>query len=167
MEGNENEFNRARNAGNEELQANQEQPIPRVIDDNVEEAVHDGAVHDAPIPHILGLNDPRRMKLTREEYLWALEFKTEVEQLPELDNLSDFMYAQFAIIARGGNLDGAIQRAFGLQEFRHEYAIMGNLQDGQRQMHQLMKLYPQDLVSFSYSHDEGAYVLIRDIYNQI
>jgi hypothetical protein len=73
------------------------------------------------------------------------------------------MYAQFATIARGGNLDDAIQRAFGLQEFQHEYAIMDNLQDGQRQMHRLIELYPLDLLSFSYCHDKGAYILIRDV----
>lgn len=100
--------------------------------------------------------------MTRQEHEWALEFKAAVEQIPELDNLSDFMYAQFAIIAKG-NLDDAIQKACGLQEFRHEYEILDNLQDGQRHIQKMIELFPEQMLAFSFSHDDGAYLLIHDV----
>lgn len=56
MEGDENALHRARNAVNEEPPANQDQPLAPLVD-NV-----DGPVDDAPIPHILGIDDPRRIK---------------------------------------------------------------------------------------------------------
>ena len=131
--------------------------------EDVLEVIDDDEGHDdSSIPHILGIDDPRRMTLTKEEHHWALEIKRAVELLPELDNLSDFMYAQFAIITRGA-VDDAIQRAFGLQEFRQEYGIMDNVIDGQRHLQNLIKAFPEQLLSFSFSHADGAYVLIHDV----
>ena len=119
--------------------------------------------HDEePIPERLSIDDPRRMHLTVEERQWALDIKDAVKSTAELDDLSDFMYAQLAIITRG-NLEDAIRRVTGLQYYRQEYNILDTLQDGCRQMKKMIDLFPRQLLSFSFSVNEGTYVLIHDM----
>lgn len=116
---------------------------------------------EEPLPAIMGQNDPRRMELTKEELDWADAIKDCIEAMPDLDNLSDFMYAQLAIICEDDVTD-AIERAFGLQIFREEYKIYDTREDGQRQMRNLLKLFPEQFLSFSFSQNDGTYVIIHD-----
>jgi phenylalanyl-tRNA synthetase alpha subunit len=109
----------------------------------------------------LSRDDPRRMQVTMEERRWALEIKNSIQLIAELDNLSDYMYAQLAIITRG-NVKDAIRRVTGLQHYRQEYNILDTLQDGCQQLLKLFDLFPEQFLSFSFSESEGTYVLIHD-----
>ena len=108
-----------------------------------------------------GPNDPARMQLTTEEPQWALDIKYVIENLPELDNLSDFWYAQLAIVCKD-NVEDAVQRAVGLQSFRQEYNILETLHDGQRRLSDYVRLLPQYLLAFSFSHQDDSYVVVLD-----
>ncbi|CAB9516621.1 expressed unknown protein [Seminavis robusta] len=115
-----------------------------------------------PIPTVLGIDDPRRMQLTREELEWARDVKELIEGYPELENLSDFMYAQLAIISRG-DLEDAMRRAIGLQRFRQEYNIHDTQEAGIQCLQRMTQLFPRHLLSFSFSQIEGTYLLIHDL----
>lgn len=114
------------------------------------------------LPAIMGQDDPRRMQLTREESDWALDIKDAVESLAELDNMSDLMYAQLAIICHD-DIPNAIRRAYGLQEFRQEYKILDNLEEGCHRLRGLVDMFPEEFLSFSFSEQESIYVLIHDL----
>ncbi|CAB9511534.1 expressed unknown protein [Seminavis robusta] len=115
------------------------------------------------IPRVIGnIDDPRRMKLTQEEHEWALEIKEMIANSPELDKYTDFMCAQMAIITRG-DLEDAMHRAHGLQDFRREYKILDTLEQGHMCMKQLTELLPLHLLSFSFSPSEGTYILAHDL----
>lgn len=111
----------------------------------------------------MGPDDPLRMKLTREEHAWAWDIKDCIEMLDDLDNLCDFWYAQLAIVCQD-NVEDAVKRAYGLQCFREEYKIRDSVEQGCHCMQQLVyELSPKQLLSFSFSHSDGTYVLVHDI----
>ena len=114
------------------------------------------------LPPIMGQNDPRRMRLTREEKDWALDIKEVMEELPEINNLSDFWYAQYAIICKD-NIDDAVHRALELQAFREEYKILDTHSDGIRRIHQLVKTSPERFMSLNFSQAEGTYIVTQDL----
>jgi hypothetical protein len=116
---------------------------------------------EEPIPSITGPDDPQRMRLTREETQWALDIKYVIENLPEVDNLSDFWYAQLAIICKH-NVEDAIQKAMGLQSFRQEYGILESLKDGIRHISDVCRLLPQFVLAVSFIHQDGGYVGVVD-----
>lgn len=118
-------------------------------------------LEEEPLPAIMGPHDPKRMALTREEKQWALDIKDIVKMMPDLDNLSDFMYAQLALICEDDTED-AIRRAYGLQAFREEYNILDTYEDGCRCIRALVGLFPEELLSFGFSHQGGTYVLVHD-----
>jgi hypothetical protein len=117
---------------------------------------------DESLPLKMGKDDPRRMKLTREEYGWALEVKNHLQSIPELDHLSDYMYAQLAVVARG-DLQEAEYRAIGLQEFVQEFKIMDTYEEGCRYLRFMMETFPRQFLSFSFAEIEGTYVLAQDV----
>lgn len=118
-------------------------------------------LEEEPLPAIMGPDDPKRMALTREEKQWALDIKDLVEMMPDLDNLSDFMYAQLALICED-NAEDAVRRAYGLQAFREEYNILDTYEDGCRYIRAMIDLFPEEFLSFSFSHQDGTYVLVHD-----
>jgi hypothetical protein len=83
------------------------------------------------LARVLSYGDPGRMKLTQKENENALAIQEMVEGLPDLDNLSDLMYAQLAIICKD-RVEDAVNRCYGMQEFRHEYNLVDNLEQGSR-----------------------------------
>ncbi|CAB9516620.1 expressed unknown protein [Seminavis robusta] len=113
------------------------------------------------IPSVLGRDDPLRMKLTREELEWAKEVKDIVEGYPDLENLSDFMCAQLAIAAKG-NMEEAVQKAFGLQEFCKEYKILNSYQEGCQKLQFMIRQFPRMMMSWGFSEEDGTYVLAHD-----
>jgi hypothetical protein len=147
-------INHDENEGNDE---EEEHPDLRNDDDN--EGSH---IIDESLPPILGKDDPRRMKLTRAEYQWALEVKNQLQSIPELDHLSDFMYAQLAVFTRG-DLQEAEHRARGLQEFVQEFKILNTYEEGCRLLRFMVQMFPRQFLSFTFSDLEGTYVLAQDI----
>ena len=117
---------------------------------------------EAPLPEIMGPNDPKRMILTRQERQWALDIKNAVEHVPELDKLNDFWYGQLAIICKEDVAD-AVARVQGLQHFRQEYDINDTLQDGCQALQGMIKLLPQHELAFGFSHSDGCYINVSDM----
>ena len=143
-----------------EAAENDEQPQQQQQQHPPQDALQPAA--SISIPDKLGQLDPRRMLLTPEETVWALQVKRAIAQQPEIDTISDFMCAQLAILAEGDTA-GAVERAAGLQAVREEYKFMDNYQDGRIGLRQLVERNPRQFLSFSYSELEGKYVLVHDV----
>lgn len=62
------------------------------------------------------------MELTSVERNWALRLREAVEQLDDLQNLTDMEYAQYAIITQG-DIPKALTKLYGFQVFREEYGV--------------------------------------------
>ena len=86
------------------------------------------------------------MQLNRQELRWAQDIKRIIENVCELGNLNDFMYAQIALITKG-DVDEALAMAYRLQVFREEHQIRDSLADGMQKVCRLMKLFPTLLLS--------------------
>ncbi|CAB9526523.1 expressed unknown protein [Seminavis robusta] len=110
---------------------------------------------------ILGPTDPRRMELSKEERDWALDIKDAVQETAELNALTDFQYAQMAIIHQD-DIGAALEAAEVLQETRKDYDILETVPDAQKRIETLLQLSPGMNVSFSFSHDDGCYVCVFD-----
>ncbi|CAB9516622.1 expressed unknown protein [Seminavis robusta] len=122
----------------------------------------DSAEQADPIPSVLSINDPRRMQLTREELEWARDVKELTRGYPDLDNVSDFMCAQIAIITRG-DLDDAVSRVVALQYYRQNYKVIDTEDDGIRYLNFLVPFFPTQILSFCFSISEGTYLLVQDV----
>lgn len=113
------------------------------------------------LPLIMGKDDPRRMELTMEEWEWAINIKGSVETNPDLDNLSDFMYAQLALICKD-NTEAALKRIVALQDFRREYGIKETQEEACRAVNRYIELFPNSYLAFGFSKDDGAYMTAYD-----
>lgn len=122
---------------------------------------NDATIDMTIIPQRMGPDDPRRMLLTTEERNWALEIKDAIELDPDLDNLSDFWYAQFAIVCQN-DVDDAIQRAEGLQVFRQEYGVLDTYEQGRVALERWIQLLPNFYLSFGFNQEDGMYTAVMD-----
>jgi hypothetical protein len=115
---------------------------------------------DLPLPP----RNPDLVKLFRlsdDERRWALQLKAAVESSPQLENLSDLQYVQFAL-AHSGDMDKMLQRVEGLQEFRHEYKILNTFDDGMAVIFECTKVHPFCLLSVAYDDVTENYGMIYD-----
>ena len=107
-----------------------------------------------------------RMTLSGEEHTWACSIKVAIESDAELDNLSDYMYVQLALIEKQ-DVKAALDRANRLQAFRQEYKIVeGSLPQAQQAFQRGLTLFPGFYLSLSYILDEegtGAYTSVFDL----
>lgn len=113
------------------------------------------------LDRVLGEDDPDRMKLTEQEHGWAVMIKNMVEMSPDIDDLPDYMYAQLALVCKG-NVENAIQRCYGLQDFREEHKVLDEYQEGCRCFEEVFRLFPEQNLSFSFSAKEGTYIFLHD-----
>lgn len=136
---------------------------PDLLTDGEEETINGDPKFrsEEDLVNLLDRDDPIRMKLTREEHENALAIKERVEELQDLDDLPDFVYAQLAIICKD-NVEDAIQRCYGMQGFRQEYKILNTVEQGHYALTQYFKTFPLDILSFSFNQDEGSYVFVHD-----
>lgn len=104
----------------------------------------------------------RRMTLLESEQACALNIKAAIEADPELDNLSDFWYAQLAIVNQY-DLDTAKDHARSMQYFRQEYDIQDTIEDAKRTVWEFLNLFDNWVLSFGYSTDSQCYVWIIDM----
>lgn len=102
--------------------------------------------------------DPTRMDLTVEECEQAWAIRRAIEAIPELDNLSDFMYCHFAIIV-GEDVEDAVQRAHHLQSFREEYRIMDTHTEGRKYLRRLLQLAPEYFLDWNFQEDSYSMAL--------
>ena len=104
-------------------------------------------------------DDETRMTLSPDERRWALDIKRAVEALPEVDNLSDFLYSQLAIVHRE-DTEMAVEMATQLQQIREAFDIQDTFRSSIDVIRQFVDLYPGYLVAISFSDD--SYVMIVD-----
>ncbi|CAB9512890.1 expressed unknown protein [Seminavis robusta] len=103
------------------------------------------------------------MSITEAERAWALTIKEAVEANDEIDNLSDFWYAQLAIVDHD-NVDAAQQHSAHMQAFRQEYDIRDNLEDAKSTVWEFLTLFDRPWVlAFSYSVESQSYIWVVDI----
>ena len=114
------------------------------------------------LARIRNKDDPDRMKLTEEEHNNALRIKERVEGIPELDNLTDLMYGQLAIVCKD-NVEDAEQRCWAMQYFRHEYLIEDRYNQGCQMMDIVFGLFPEQFLFFGFSESDGTYVWVHDL----
>lgn len=117
---------------------------------------------EPPLPAIMDADDPRRMDLTIQERQWGLDIRNAVEGLPDLDNQSDFMYAQLALVVKD-DFTEAVKRLYALQDFRAEYDISDTYQDGCQCLESTLRLLPEQFLNFAFSLQESTYVFIHDL----
>ena len=115
--------------------------------------------HQQPVflPFPLQLHDPSRMKLSKQETEWALNIKDTIEGFPDIDNLSDYMYAQLALVEQD-NIEAAVERAYKLQLFQKEYGTLDSVADGMRHLRNLVEMFPKYLLSFAFDGDNTIFV---------
>lgn len=150
----EHEHGREEPPGNHEADEDQEEEAAGAP---AEEGHNDAEAEEELFPR-----DPSRMELTQEEIEWAKAIRTAVEANNEVDNLSDFMYAQYALIDQD-NLDQALRRIQHFQIFRQEYRLLDTADEGILILHRLIDLLPNIMLSVSFNEEEGNFVLVMDI----
>lgn len=119
------------------------------------------AQHEDMPDHPLGLHEDGRMRLTREERRWGLELKQAVQALPDLDELTDFWYAQIALVV-GGDLEQGVERVYGLQHYRQEHDIKEELEHAKIMLARYLKRMRGHILHFEYRNREGSYVVVFD-----
>jgi len=99
---------------------------------------------------------PLTMTLTEEEIDWALDIKRAVQEsneeilLQAARTLTDFEYAQYGL-ATEGDLEGALFRVRGMQEFFEEYNVQGNcMQEGKELLRGMMEVQPFVVLEVAY-----------------
>ncbi|CAB9522925.1 expressed unknown protein [Seminavis robusta] len=104
--------------------------------------------------------DPSFFQLSEEEKENALDIKDAVEGLPDLDNLSDFMYANMALV---WDVTTSIKHAYIMQEVRKEYKILLTYEDGVRAFTEVMELVPTFFLSYMFDVKDAKSVLVMDL----
>lgn len=105
-----------------------------------------------------------RMEISTEERRWAFAIKTVIEREPEVDNLSDFLYVQLALIDKD-NVEAAVERAYKMQAFREEYKIVENLNQGRQCYQGGINQFPGFFLSINFLRGEegtGNWTIVVD-----
>ena len=124
-------------------------------------------------------DDPSRMEFkSKEERELVKKIRTRIENDPEIDQVTDYTYAQLALALtaqQGGNgllnddeeatvIDGALKAAQHLQLLKEEYDILDTLGDAERTLRNFFDMLgPRVYLSFSFNERNGNYVVIYDI----
>lgn len=114
------------------------------------------------LSRLLGRDDPDRMKLTKQEHDQAWTIKKRVEAIPDLDDLSDLMYVQLALVCKE-DVEDAVTKCYAMQEFRQEYKIVETLPQGSHYLDWGFKMFPRFFLSFFFSEEEGTFVFVHDV----
>lgn len=103
-----------------------------------------------------------RMELSEEEVEWAIAIKNAILGLPDVDNLPDFMYGQLALIDKG-DVDYAVQRAYGLQHLREEYDLQDTYEHACRTVKESIATFPGFYLDFSFVERDDCYAFVCDM----
>ena len=104
----------------------------------------------------------QRMQLTQAQRNLAQSIKTAIELDPDIDNLSDFWYAQLALV-NGENVEAALSQAGSMQYLRQEYKIRDTLADAKTTVLHYLKMYENRILSFYYMPRTDSYFLVVDL----
>ena len=107
-----------------------------------------------------GSDDAARMEISGEVLQLALRFRDALQSRPELEPISDFWYAQYALTI-GDDIEAFLDRAHQLQCYRQEYGIVDTPEFGLQCLKEFFELCPGYVMAYSYI-PEGNYVLAVD-----
>lgn len=141
--------------------------IPALVYDQPGNDEEDPEVHAAVVNNvILAPYSKGRMYLLSDERSWANQIKERVENMPELDNLSDYWYAQLTLVELG-DTHAALERVVALQQVRQEYKIVDSLVEAKRALREGLRLglFP-DLLAFDFNLVRGGLFLAWDMAKQ-
>ncbi|CAB9524431.1 expressed unknown protein [Seminavis robusta] len=136
--------------------------LPEGLNRNSEHASTTGQSNkedDTP-PEIPEGIDPTFFQLSEEEKENAADIKDAIESLTDADNLSDFMYANMALV---WDVATAVEHAYLIQEVRNEYKILLTYEDGVRAITELVELWPTYFLSYMFDLKEAKSVLVMDL----
>ena len=143
-------------------------------DDNNNDDSGEEEEGDIMINKPMGAYDNGRMVLGATEKDWALQIRAAVESHPEIDTISDFMCAQFAIVTLGEQLnnlgqpptpdpplDDILERIQGLQSLREEFSIHETYPQGCQVMRKIIcDLLPGWFIAMEYLPEKGQYLRV-------
>ncbi|CAB9515984.1 expressed unknown protein [Seminavis robusta] len=135
-----------------------------VVDDNSDEEDEKQDEKQKTIPLLVdGGNDKKASKTSADarELHWGLNVKDAVKRLPDLDPLSDFMYAHLGIASKG-DVEWAIDRAYKMQHVRRKYKIRGTYEEGTKAIRKMMERLPRQALSFTFNPHSGKVVMVMD-----
>ena len=106
-----------------------------------------------------------RQVITPQERTWALAIKEAVESDPDISNLQDFYYVQYALVVRG-NIQEAVERIRHMEVYCQEYDIRNDLEQGKEVLCKWHEFMPGSVLSIFRDHEEhpaGAHVTVLDM----
>jgi hypothetical protein len=113
-------------------------------------------------PVFLVNQGPSRMEISATERTRALRIKAAIEEAHGLDPLTDFEYAQLALVD-GDNVDKSLQRAHHFQIFREEYGFRDTFEENRDSLRWFVENEPGMILSLSYHEEEKNYVIVFDL----
>jgi hypothetical protein len=116
---------------------------------------------DLATPNTYSQDDPRRMELGQREKELALRIKQAIASSADIDPVSDFMYAQLALID-GDNTEASIHRVQHIQSLKEEYGLLDTMEDGKNCFADYIAILPRTLLSFAFCNESGQYVMVFD-----
>lgn len=100
--------------------------------------------------------------ITEEEHAFALQIRRAVEEDEELRPLTDFEYAQYAIVTKG-NLQEALSRIHGMQAFRDEYGINNSVQQCHEAYVEHFRQFPGYVLHFDIDESTQEPIVVLDL----
>ncbi|CAB9525338.1 hypothetical protein SEMRO_1664_G289480.1 [Seminavis robusta] len=101
------------------------------------------------------------MQLTEQEREWALAIRERIQSSAELDNVSDLMCAQLAIVVQH-DVDEAIRRVWVMQELKEDLKIQDSLEEARRTFTKIMEYWPGAILSAYFNDEDEALVVVFD-----
>lgn len=102
---------------------------------------------------------PAALWLSPLEHAWAMQIKGFVEAESTIKPLTDYEYAEHAIIAEG-DLEKAIGRIRGMQTFREVYQLQDTVEEGVRYFQEYCRVQPGLAISFDVARDTGTCICV-------
>ena len=112
--------------------------------------------------YLKGPIDQSRMQLTPQERAWAMQVKQAIQDHPETNHLSDFMYAQIALVEwESRSLENAIELALNLQVYCQEHDVLDTFRQGRDAIDFCIRSNPGYVLHFFLAEDR--YRIIFDM----
>jgi CRAL/TRIO domain len=111
------------------------------------------------------LSGPGTMALSQEEIDRAMEIKTAIVSDPNLDNLSDYEYVQYALALPASEepMATVMEYAYAMQCFRQEYRITDTLEQGSELFRASLRQHPGFFLAIEYVSNPGNFIAIDDV----
>lgn len=146
------------------------EPQPQPQNGGINDQRHENANHETELsePRPLYLHAESRMELMPQEKEWAMEIKAAVAKDPELEPLTDFMYAQIAIVTLENNppepIASVVDRVARYQAGLQAHDIRDTYESACSALEETFcNLIPGHFIGFDYYQAEGSYVLATDM----